>query len=180
MGLSNLLNNQTITIDDHNRGGNILEWGRNLHIHKRMNDDSKSSLDCEIYFAAKDKPIVFSHKQGKNPNKIEREIKDAFYDPIIRDKFIESFFNAIYPILKNDTRSPSDISRIARRAVKRIAKALGLPDDIKDSMVKNIPNFYMYRTDNYYIGLKYDELRFYASDSKESIIEILNPEETEL
>lgn len=97
MGLSNLLNNQTITIDDHNRGGNILEWGRNLHIHKRMNDDSKSSLDCEIYFAAKDKPIVFSHKQGKNPNKIEREIKDAFYDPIIRDKFIESFFNAIYP-----------------------------------------------------------------------------------
>lgn len=180
MALSKLLQNQTIMIDDHNRGGNVLEWGSNLHIHKRINKGSKSSLDCEIYFAAKDKPVVFSNEKGKDVDKIKNEIEEAFYCPFIRKRFILSFFDAIQPILGNDGRSQSDISRIARRAVKRIATAFGLPDDIKDSMVKDIPNFYMYRTDNYYIGLKYDKLRFYASDSKDSIIEILNPKETEL
>lgn len=44
MALSNLLNNQTITIDNHNRGGNVLEWDKSLHIHKRMNSGCKSSV----------------------------------------------------------------------------------------------------------------------------------------
>lgn len=180
MALSNLLNNQTIMIDDHHRAGNILKWGNNLHIHKRMNKGSKSSLDCEIYFAAKDKPIVFSNEKGKDVDKIKKEIVDAFYCPFIREKFIQSFFNTIQEILRNDDRSPSDISRIARRAVKRIAKAFGLPDDIKEAMVNNIPHFFMYQTTNYYIGLKYDELRFYAGDSKKSIIESLTFDKSEL
>lgn len=71
MALSNLLNNQTITIDNHNRGGNVLEWDKSLHIHKRMNSGCKSSVECEIYFAAKDKAIVFSNERGKNVQKIK-------------------------------------------------------------------------------------------------------------
>ena len=110
---------------------------------------------------------------GKNVQKIKNEILNAFYCPIVRKEFIHSFFYAIQPILENDERSKSDIMRIARRAVKRIAKAFDLPDDIKDSMVDNIPKFFMYKTDNYYIGLKYDKLRFYAGDSRESILEDL-------
>ena len=47
-------------------------------------------------------------------------------------------------------------------------------------MVNDIPHFFMYQTANYYIGLKYDELKFYASDSKESIIESLTLSESEL
>ena len=180
MALSKLLENQTIMIDDHNRGGNVLEWGNNLHIHKRMNKGSKSSLDCEIYFAAKDKPIVFSNEKGKDVDKIKKEIVESFYCPFVREKFIRSFFNAIQQILKTDGRSSSDISRIARRAVRRIAIAFGLPEDIKEAMVNDIPHFFMYQAANYYIGLKYDELKFYASDSKESIIESLTLSESEL
>ena len=66
MALSNLLNNQTITIDNHHRGGNVLKWDKSLHIHKRMNSGCKSSVDCEIYFADRDRGIVFSNNTSVN------------------------------------------------------------------------------------------------------------------
>lgn len=131
MALSNLLNNQTITIDNHHRGGNVLKWDKSLHIHKRMNSGCKSSVECEIYFADRDRGIVFSNERGKDVPSIKNEIKDAFYLPGIRDNFIKSFYDAVEPILRNSNdRKPSDVIRIVRRAVKRIAKIFDLPDDM--------------------------------------------------
>ena len=34
MALSNLLNNQIITIDNHHRGGNVFKWDMSLHTHR--------------------------------------------------------------------------------------------------------------------------------------------------
>lgn len=174
MALSNLLNNQTITIDNHHRGGNVLEWNKSLHIHKRMNSGCKSSVECEIYFADHDRGIVFSNERGKNVIAIKNEIKDAFYLPGIRDNFIKSFYDAVEPILRNSNdRKPSDVIRIVRRAVKRIAKIFGLPEDIKDAMINALPNVYMFSSDKYYIGLRDDKLRVVMGDNYQEAMNLL-------
>lgn len=174
MALSNLLNNQTIVIDDHHRGGNKLEWGNNLHIHKRMNKGSKSSLDCEIYFAARNRPIVFSNEKGNDVDKIKNEILDAFSSNDIRKRFIESFYDAVNPILSNGTgKAPSDIIRIVRRGVKRIAKSFGLSDEIQNAMIDNVEHYHMYRTEKYYIGLKDDEFKVVMGDDDLEVMNLL-------
>lgn len=77
--------------------------------------------------------------QSHNVPEIKNEILEAFYSPDIRNKFIESFYDAVIPILiNNNNRSPSDIIRIVRRAVKRIAKSFGLSDDIQDAMINTV------------------------------------------
>lgn len=174
MALSNLLNNQTITIDNHHRGGNVLKWDKSLHIHKRMNSGCKSSVECEIYFADRDRGIVFSNERGKDVPSIKNEIKDAFYLPGIRDNFIKSFYDAVEPILRNSNdRKPSDVIRIVRRAVKRIAKIFDLPDDIQDAMIDVLPNVYMFSSDKYYIGLRDDKFRVVMGDNYQEVMNLL-------
>lgn len=174
MALSNLLNNQTITIDNHHRGGNVLVWDKSLHIHKRMNGGCKSSVECEIYFADHDRGIVFSNERGKNVTAIKNEIKDAFYLPDIRDNFIKSFYDAVEPILgTSNDRKPSDVVRIIRRAVKRIAKIFGLSEDIQDAMIDALPNVYMFSSDKYYIGLRDDKLRVVMGDNYQEVMNLL-------
>lgn len=174
MALSNLLNNQTITIDNHHRGGNILEWNKSLHIHKRMNGGCKSSVECEIYFADYNRGIVFSNERGKNVTAIKNEIKDAFYLPDIRTNFIKSFYDAVEPILRNSyNRKPSDVIRIVRKAVKRIAKIFDLPEDIQDAMIDAVPNVYMYSSDKYYIGLRDDKFKVVMGDNYQEIMHLL-------
>lgn len=51
MALHPLIENQTMKIDNHHSGLSI-GWERSLHIHKRMNKSSKSSLEFRLYFAA--------------------------------------------------------------------------------------------------------------------------------
>lgn len=59
MALSSLLKNQTIRIDNHN-SAHAITWERSLHLHKRTNGVSKSSVDCLIYFVYNDdNAIVF-------------------------------------------------------------------------------------------------------------------------
>lgn len=174
MALSNLLNNQIITIDNHHRGGNVLEWNKSLHIHKRMNSACKSSVECEIYFADHDRGIVFSNERGKNVSVIKNEILEAFSLSEIRNKFIESFYDAVKPILGNSNdRKPSDVIRIVRRAVKRIAKSFGLSDDIQNAMIDNVQHYHMYSTGKYYIGLKDDEFKVTMGDNYQEVLNSL-------
>ena len=176
MALSNLLNNQTITIDNHHRGGNVLEWDKRLHIHKRMNIGCKSSVECEIYFADNERGRVFYNERGKNVPEIKNEVLEAFSSSDIRNKFIESFYDAVIPILANNNdRTPSDIIRIIRRAVKRIARSLGLSDDIQDAMINTVQSKHrhMFRTDKYYIGLKDDEVKVSMGDDPQEVFNSL-------
>ncbi len=176
MALSNLLNNQTITIDNHHRGGNVLEWDKRLHIHKRMNIGCKSSVECEIYFADNDRGIVFYNERGKDVLEIKNEILEAFSSPDIRNKFIESFYDAVEPILgTSNDRKPSDIIRIVRRAVKRIARSFGLSDDIQDAMIDTVQrkHRYMFSTNKYYIGLRDDEFSVVMGDNYQEAMNLL-------
>lgn len=175
MALSNLLNNQTITIDNHHRGGNNLKWDKSLHIHKRMNSSCKSSVECEIYFADNDRGIVFSNEKGKNVTAIKNEIKEAFNLPDIRYDFIKSFYAAVEPILSNGTgRKSSDVTRIVRRAVKRIAKIFGLSEEIQDAMIDALPNIYMFSSGKYYIGLRDDKFKVVMGDNDMEVLESLS------
>lgn len=182
MALSGLLKNQTIVIDNHGRGNNILTWEKKLHIHKKMNGGSKSSLECRIYFADRNGRIEYSKEKGKDVLKLKSEIEEAFKDSSVRSKFIQSFCKAIRSILKDENKTRSDMSRLARRAVKRIAVAFGLPEDIKDDMVDEASNYYMYETGNCFIGLKLAKkrngeldnkrLKVYAGNDREIILHL--------
>lgn len=68
MALHPLIENQTMKIDNHHSGLSI-GWERSLHIHKRMNKSSKSSLEFRLYFADKDRGIEFFNQQGKEYEK---------------------------------------------------------------------------------------------------------------
>ena len=65
------------------------------------------------------------------------------------------------------------LTRIVRRAVKRIAKIFGLPEDIKDAMINALPNVYIYSSDKYYIGLRDDKLRVVMGDNYQEIMNLL-------
>ena len=58
MALRNLIDGQTIKIDNHNRGGEF-EWGKGVHMHKRMNKDKYSGAEVLIYLD-EDKDLEFS------------------------------------------------------------------------------------------------------------------------
>lgn len=128
MALKELINNQTIRIDNHNRGV-PLEWEKRLHIHKYMDEGSKSNIGVEIYFAD-DKPLVFSQEKGVETRRLQKEIRKAFSDSVIRKKFILSFYEEITPIIECN-RAASDMRRVAKRAARRIAEQFDLGDDIE-------------------------------------------------
>lgn len=79
MALYSLIENQTISMDNH-QSGTAIAYERSLHIHKRMNKGSKSSLDFRLYFADKIGRIEFTNQRGKEYKAIEKEILDSFKD----------------------------------------------------------------------------------------------------
>lgn len=170
MVLSNLLNNQTVIIDGHKWGGEVF-WDKALHIHKRMNRNSKTYVSCEIYFAKDDGYVKFTDENGNETDKLKREISEAFLDDKIRQEFIRSFSTKIIPILACDGRKISDMVRVARRGIKRIANCFGLPDDLTEEMIDESRNIISYKVGRYYVGYNFKHKYAIASDSKQSMME---------
>lgn len=171
MSLKKLIKNQTIRIDNHSRGGEI-KWERSLHIHKCTNDDKSSILECEIYFAD-NRGIIFHYWRGNKTETLKKELKEAFEDKNIRCSFINSFYESIEPILNCCPRNDAQKARVARRAAKRIAKALGLSSYIIDEFVNEANYFFMYKLKGEsYIGIDYRQQRkIFAGNNKDKILE---------
>lgn len=168
MALYSLIENETIKIDNHH-SGLAIGWERELHIHKRMNNGSKSSLEFRLYFADKDHGLEFFNQQGKDFKKLEKEIYDAFSDSKIRHHFINSFYEAIHPIVNCDKRNLKDMKRIARRAAKRIADAFGLSDEITNEFIEEA-NLYFNQFRDKYIAIDYSNNTILVGNEKQDII----------
>ena len=86
MALSNLINGQTIEVDNHNRG-NVYKWDRTIHLHKRMNSDKFRGMQVIIPIAD-DGDLEFRKVKGHDDDiHIKNEIANAFSNTYIRNKF---------------------------------------------------------------------------------------------
>lgn len=170
MSLYSLISNQTIGVDNHNSAA-AIKWDRELHIHKRMNKGSKSSLEFRLYFADESPRVEFTNQRGKDYHILEEEIREAFYDAQICRKFIDSFYDAILPIVNCDKRKVADMKRVARRAAKRIAVAFDLDDTITEEFIKRGDLFFNKFKDQY-VAVDFSNNRILVGDEEQSIIEL--------
>lgn len=170
MSLYSLISNQTIAVDNHNCA-TAIKWDRKLHIHKRMNKGSKSSLEFRLYFADGSPRVEFTNQRGKDFRILEEEIREAFYDKQICRKFIDSFYDAILPIVKCDKRKIDDMKRVARRAAKRIAVAFDLDDTITDEFIKRGDLFFN-KFKEQYVAVDFSNNRILVGDEEQSLMEL--------
>lgn len=100
MGLSNLINHQTIGIDNHIPGTELV-WGKGIHIHKEMNRSSDIAADIRLPLDTDQKLSIqiVKNKQKKEKSKKEKrlysEIRDALEDKDIRASFVKEVLNFI-------------------------------------------------------------------------------------
>ncbi|MDT4511857.1 hypothetical protein [Bacteroides cellulosilyticus] len=144
MALKQLIDGQTILIDNHCRGAEF-KWGKGVHLHKSMDRDKFSGAEVLIplYEDANDQQLDFRNLRGENQAQIKNEIKDAFKDKGIRNRFIHSFYKALDEILKKERISRIERIDIAKKATSHIAELFGLKTKIKDSLKKEADKYYI-------------------------------------
>ena len=168
MALYSLIENQTISMDNH-QSGTAIAYERSLHIHKRMNKGSKSSLDFRLYFADKIGRIEFTNQRGKEYKAIEKEILDSFKDTETSKKIIDSFYEAILPVLKCNRRDIADMRRVAKRAARRIAEALELHSNTMREFNERADLFFSKFNDRFYIAVDFTNNKIIAGDDQQEI-----------
>ena len=99
MSLKPLLKDQTINIDNHHWNGRTpLKWGKEIHLHKRMNRKG-TNVEVLIYIADEKRSLEFrnSNKEVsvKEADIIKNEIKKAFKNKKIRKQFVEDFYKTL-------------------------------------------------------------------------------------
>ena len=133
MALSELIDGQTIKIDNHNQGSDI-KWSDNgIHLHKRMNSDKFNGANVIIPLSGEG-DLSFSKITGQRTviePRIVNEIKRAFNNRQRRDSFIKSFHKSINIILQNDGYNINDAKIIAEKSILEIAKYFGLKPKIQ-------------------------------------------------
>lgn len=168
MALYSLIENQTIGMDNH-QSGTAIAYERSLHIHKRMNKGSKSSLDFRLYFADKVGRIEFTNQRGKECHAIKKEILNSFKDTETCKNFIDSFYEAILPVLNCDRRDISDMRRVAKRAARRIAEALELDSNTMKEFNKSADLYFSKFNDRFYIAVDFTNNKIIAGDDQQEI-----------
>lgn len=133
MAIRNLIDGQTIKIDNHNRGEKI-EWGTGIHLHKRMNMDRYAGAEVIIYID-NDKDLEFRSITGGVDEKIRlrNEISRAFKNKTIRKQFINSFYKSLQNILDaNHIMNSEEKYCVTKQAAMRIIRLFGLKDEAVD------------------------------------------------
>ena len=144
MAIKNLIDGQTIEIDDHNRCC-AIEWGKGIHLHKRMNSDTYNGAEVLIYIND-DKDLEFRSLQGRTSDierHIKNEIKNEFKNPSKRRDFIKSFYKSLDEILKNNGYDINKRYEIAEAAATRIARYFDLKPKIIRSFGNLANNFFI-------------------------------------
>jgi len=163
MSLKPLIKNQTLIIDDHKRGAREQKnWDSNtsdIHIDKK----TKYKLDGKLQEVRiripinSNKPISVTSR-NKNippPQKLVKEIKKAFSNKDIREKFIRDLVD----ILDNFSSNLDSLEK-ARVTLERIAKHFGLKwtkqeidNYLKNSLIKLIRIYEDEEGKQYYIEI---------------------------
>ena len=131
MALKELINEQTVIIDDHKRGiREVKNWddqSSDIHIDKTTNfplDGKIQKLKIRIPINS-DWPIKIENEKGKKvneiPGKLRKEINRALEDKKIRNSFISEVVN----VLDNFNTALSNEDR-AKTVLTRISKHFGL------------------------------------------------------
>lgn len=124
MSLIALLNNQTITIDDHKRGAReIKNWDNpssDIHLEKKTKykiEGFYQEVIIKISLNA-DRPIISIDSKKKKlevPKKLLKEIRQAFFDL----RKVDAFISDLVQILKNYASIYNDEEKVIK-AMKMI------------------------------------------------------------
>lgn len=138
--LRQLINGQTIKIDNHNCGKEII-WDRSVHLHKRMN--SKKYRDVEVIIPiAEDGELDFRkiERDEETQRNIVNEISKAFGNETIRNNFVKSFYKSLDEILRsNKVNNPREvILQAANRLIRYFGVKPKFAKEFKTSLGKYI------------------------------------------
>lgn len=145
MSLRKLIDGQTIKIDNHNSGTEIV-WGTGIHLHKRMNKDKYAGAEVLIYIG-EDKDIEFRSIVGGDDEKkrLQNEISKAFKNVTIRSQFIKSFYTSLQDILDASCiRDADERYKLAEQAAKRIVRILGLKEKVAEWFVDGVNEYFLF------------------------------------
>lgn len=138
MGLSKLINNQTISIDNHIPGSQML-WGTGIHIHKKINNSSGISADIRIPLSnSQDYTIEIKNNRKKGgekqkERKLYSEIHKALQNKDKRALFVKEVLDWMKDNCienKDGTVKPITTGRLMECA-KRLAKHFDLSEMVE-------------------------------------------------
>lgn len=112
--MKSILENQTIRIDNHLRGGVPIDWddpSQDIHLHKSQNSDKKQ-LRYEIRIPLNtEREITINGDSEPVPSKLKKEIEKAFEDHSKKQHFIDELEEALRSYNWNEKDAP----KIARK-----------------------------------------------------------------
>lgn len=148
--LSKLIDGQTIRIDNHHRNS-ILDSLHGVHIHKVMNHDKYRGAEILVPIGTDDKDDIEFRKikGGMDVEKrLKKEIRRAFSNKAIREKFIKSFYKSLDDIMKYaQIEDIQERQSIAKSSALRIAEMFGTKLEVKQSFMEEANSFYQLTSD---------------------------------
>ena len=178
MSLRKLIDGQTITIDNHNSGTEIV-WGTGIHLHKRMNKDKYAGAEVLIYIG-EDKDIEFRSIVGGDDEKkrLQNEISKAFKNVTIRSQFIKSFYTSLRNILDASCiEDTNERYKLAEQASKRIVRLFGLKEKVSAHFTEGLNEFFVFsqgkNCDDVIVALNTDENSITIGRDMDNVIKAL-------
>lgn len=119
MGISKLINNQNIQIDNHNSASDICCHDRGLHIHKRMNHHSNyGKVNIRIPLNGNEDIDFSDFKGGKDiVKRLRREITDALEDKAKVRSFVTDVLSWIKENGRYNGMNQDKIIESAKKAI---------------------------------------------------------------
>ena len=141
MNLKELIKGQKLRIDNHRRGTRSIDYyddpSNDIHLDKTVYDGRKAKEIYQIRVPLNsDRPVTINGDESiLMPNRIMREIREAFQDEGIRKNFINEVRDVLknYPLKNKDKYKGADEEEILQKkvyaAMSRIARCFDLKWD---------------------------------------------------
>jgi hypothetical protein len=132
--MKQLISGQSVKCDIHDAGSKqSVEWGKGLHIHKRMYGKSYGSAQVIIPLDEDKKLKIDARGSAKIKKELFNEIKRAFSDVQKRTEFVEGLISEI-----GRFSNGLKVKAHCRSAAKRIAKHFQLDETIERDFIKKM------------------------------------------
>ena len=139
MALSNLIDGQTIEIDNHNRGTEY-KWDEAIHIHKRMNSKQYRGIEVLIPLAQKGR-LDFRGASEKKEIELKNEIRKAFSNHTIRTRFVNTLINSLSDLYNSSKISKDEWYELFVIVASKIAAYFDLKPKVKERIDNDIIRF---------------------------------------
>ena len=132
--MEGLLENQTITIDDHNRATGQPFNKDAAHIHKRRKDGQQADVLVHM-----DGTI---EQKGASSESLKREIKEAFKNETKRQAFFDNLRKASERLLGQVSKE--EMTSFAKLACTNLLKAFGLNGKFEKELKRGIESIFQF------------------------------------